>query len=164
MTKNDSVKEVIGRAELVDILDAGANSIPAKVDTGAYSCAVHADDIRLSEDGRTLHFRLFGGHPVAGAQSVEIATQDFTTAHISNSFGGKEQRFIVKMPIKLGTKTVKTHFSLADRHAKMFPILLGRRLLNGRFIVDTSQSRVNRVALHQEFGISFPDDEEEAHQ
>lgn len=164
MAENNYHKVVIGRSVLISLVDVGIADVPAKVDTGAYSCAIHADNIQLSDDGRSLHFRLFGGHPVVNNKSVDMTTEQFTVARISNSFGGKEKRYIVKLRIKLGPKIVTTAFSLANRSNKMFPVLIGRRLLNGRFMVDTANSQVDRVALQQEFGISFPNDEEEAQQ
>jgi hypothetical protein len=135
--------------------------IPAKVDTGAYRSAVHADNIRLSDDGKTLHFRLLGGHPVCGALATEMSATDFKTVFIANSFGEREERFEVKLKVKLGPKIFPATFSLADRSKKIYPILLGRKMLNNRFLVDTSHAQIDRVELKKKYDIVFPADEEE---
>jgi hypothetical protein len=134
--------------------------IPAKVDTGAYRSAVHADNIRLSEDGKMLHFRLLGGHPVCGALATEMSADSFRVVNISNSFGHAEDRYEVRLRVKLGPKIFTAAFSLADRSKKVYPILLGRKLLNNRFLVDTAHAQINRIELKKQYGISFPDDEE----
>ena len=64
MARTDFHKTIIGRAEALHFVDLAIADVPAKVDTGAYRSAVHADKIRLSDDGKTLHFRLLGGHPL----------------------------------------------------------------------------------------------------
>jgi hypothetical protein len=161
MARTDFHKVVIGRAELVHFMDFAMADVPAKTDTGAYRSAVHVDQISLSPDGKTLSFRLLGGHPVCGALARTISTEEFKTVWIANSFGHREERFEVKLRIKLGPKVFKATFSLADRSKKIYPILLGRKLLNNRFLVDTSCTQIDRVELKKQYGIEFPIDEEE---
>lgn len=161
MARTDFHKVVIGRSEVIHFMDYDMADIPAKVDTGAYRSAAHADSITLSDDGKTLHFRLIGGHPVCGSLATEMSTNDFKVVTIANSFGQTEERYEVKLKVKLGPKIFKATFSLADRGKKIYPILLGRKMLNDRFLVDTSQAQLDRVELKRQYGISFPADEEE---
>jgi hypothetical protein len=161
MERTDFHKVVIGRSESLHFMDYAMADIPAKVDTGAYRSAVHADNIKLSEDGMTLHFRLLGGHPVCGALATEMNTNDFKVVSIANSFGHTEERYEVKLKVKLGPKIFYATFSLADRGKKVYPILLGRKMLNNRFLVDTAEAQINRIELKQKYGILFPEDEEE---
>ncbi|MGF7229492.1 MAG: ATP-dependent zinc protease family protein [Candidatus Saccharibacteria bacterium] len=161
MARTDFHKVIIGRSESLHFMDYAMADIPAKVDTGAYRSAVHADNISVSEDGKTLHFRLLGGHPVCGALATEMTTEDFKVVRIANSFGHTEERYEVKLKAKLGPKIFTATFSLADRGKKIYPILLGRKMLNNRFLVDTSEAQINRIELKQKYGISFPIDEEE---
>jgi len=142
-------------------MDVAIADVPAKVDTGAYRSAVHASDISLSEDGSTLSFQLLGGHPVCGGLATTITTSEFTKVWVANSFGHREERYEVQMRVKLGPKIFKSRFTLANRAKKIYPILLGRKLLNDRFFVDTSLSALDRVELKQRYGIEFPKDEEE---
>jgi hypothetical protein len=161
MARTDFHKVIVGRAELVHFMDFEMADVPAKVDTGAYRSAVHADQIQLSDDGKKLSFRLLGGHPVCGGLATVVETDQFQKVWIANSFGQREERFEVKLRVKLGPKIFTATFSLADRSKKIYPILLGRKMLNNRFLVDTAHTQVNRVELKQKYGIEFPLDEEE---
>lgn len=139
----------------------GLESVPAKTDTGAYRSAVHASNIHLDRESGVLSFELLGGHPVCGAMTHHIETKEFSEIWVENSFGHREDRFEVKMKVKLGPKVFTARFSLADRSKKIYPILLGRKLLNNRFLVDSAASSLNRIELKQQYGIEFPKDEEE---
>lgn len=160
MARTDFHKVVVGRAELLHFMDFEIADLPAKVDTGAYGSAVHADRIKLSSDGKTLQYRLLGGHPVCGSLALELATTDFKKVVIENSFGAREERFEVKLRVKLGPKVFTAPFSLADRSKKAYPILLGRKMLNNRFLVDTGYTQIDQAELKREYGIVFPTDEE----
>ena len=161
MTRLDFHKVVVGRAELLHLVDYAVADIPAKVDTGAYRSAIHADTIQLSEDGKLLSFRLLGGHPICGNGSTTITVDNFDTVWIANSFGHRQERFEIKLRVKLGPKIFWATFSLADRSQKMYPILIGRKMLNNRFLVDSAQSQLDRVELKRQYGIDFPAGEEE---
>lgn len=157
--RNDFHKIIVGRSERLNFVDQHIHGVPAKVDTGAYRSAVHATDIQEA-DG-VLGFTLFGGHPVCGKMAIVIHTTEFTKVWVANSFGHREERYDVRFRVRLGPKVFKAKFTLADRSKKIYPILLGRTMLNRRFLVDTNESAVDRVQLKSEYGIDFPKDEEE---
>ena len=75
--------------------------------------------------------------------------------------GAREERYEVKLKVKLGPKVFHARFTLADRSKKIYPILLGRKLLNHRFLVDSSETSLDRISLKKQYGIEFPNDEEE---
>lgn len=158
-TRNDFHKLIIGRSERLNFVELGIHGVPSKVDTGAYRSAVHASDIQ-EFDGE-VSFTIFGNHPVCGQMAQRLATKEFDKVTIENSFGHREERYDVRFRVKLGPKIFKAKFTLADRSKKIYPILLGRTMLNRRFLVDTNESAVDRVQLKQEYGIEFPNDEEE---
>jgi hypothetical protein len=159
--RRDFHKVVIGRSEVLNFVDFTLEGVPAKTDTGAYRSAVHAKNIRIDESGKVLSFDLLGGHPVCGAMHAEVSTRDFKVVTIENSFGQSEDRYEVKLKVKLGPKVFSARFTLADRSKKIYPILLGRKMLNNRFLIDTAESSLNRIELKQRHGIEFPNDEEE---
>ena len=160
-SRRDFHKAVIGRSEVLAFTALDLKDVPAKTDTGAYRSAVHARNIKLDKATNTLTFDLLGGHPVCGVLSAVVTTKDFNVVTIENSFGHRENRYEVKLKVKLGPKIFVARFTLADRSKKIYPILLGRKLLNNRFLVDTAESSLNRVELKQRYGIEFPSDEEE---
>ena len=160
MPRTDFHKVVIGRAELLHFMDFDIADVPSKVDTGAYRSAVHASNISLGDDGY-LNFKILGNHPVCGALSKDYKTKEYSIVNIANSFGHEEQRYEVKLRVKLGPKIFKATFTLADRSKKIYPILIGRKMLNNRFLTDTAETSVNRIELKKQYGIEFPNDEEE---
>lgn len=157
--RNDFHKLIIGRSERLDFVDLSIHGVPAKVDTGAYRSAVHATDI-TEEDG-VVSFTLFGDHPVCGQMAQRLSTDKFQKVIVANSFGHEEERYDIRFKVKLGPKIFLAKFTLADRSKKIYPILLGRTMLNRRFLVDTNESAIDRVQLKKEYGIIFPKDEEE---
>lgn len=158
-SKHDFHKVIIGRSEVLSFVDFEAKNIPAKTDTGAYRSAVHASDI-TEQDG-TLTFTLLGGHPVCGALAQTISVTEYKKVWVANSFGHREERYEVKLKVKLSSKVFSERFTLADRSKKIYPILLGRKLLNHRFLVDSSETSLDRITLKKQYGIEFPNDEEE---
>lgn len=133
----DKPKTVIGRAEKIDLLDFHLNDIAAKVDTGADSSSLWASSIEEREDG--LYFVLFGPGNANYTGKVQRFTKpDYSMTRVANSFGQKELRYKVKLRIGVKGRVVRATFTLSDRSEKTYPILLGRRLLHGKFIVDVT--------------------------
>jgi hypothetical protein len=161
MARADFRKVVIGRAEMLTFIDPSIDGVPAKIDTGAYRSAVHADNIHVSPDGKELSFRLLGTHPFGGSAAAVVTTDQFNKVMIENSFGQREDRYEVRLRVKLGPRVFSASFTLADRSKKTYPILLGRQLLNSRFLVDTAETSVDRAELKRHYGSEFPADEEE---
>lgn len=160
-SENNKHLMIIGRSEPIGFVDhEKLVDIPAKVDTGAYRSAVHANNIYVDGSGY-LHFALLGNHPVCPRSAVEVVTDKFTTVSISNSFGDTEQRYEVTLKVKIGPKVFKESFTLADRSKKIFPVLLGRKLLNDRFLVDSSFTGISRNKLKTKYNSYLPDDEED---
>ena len=157
--RRDFHKVIIGRSERLSFVGLNIADVPVKVDTGAYRSALHAANI-VELDG-VLTFELLGGHPVCGAMSTHVSTEEFSKVWVANSFGHRQERYEVRLRVKLGPKVFQARFTLADRSKKIYPILLGRTLLNHRFLIDTSESAIDRVALKQQYNIEFPVDEEE---
>ncbi len=159
-SKHDFHKVIIGRSEALTFIGSNASNVPAKTDTGAYRSAVHAENILVDENG-ILKFTLLGGHPVCGAMAYDVETDDYRTVWVANSFGHREERYEVRLKVKLGPKIFHDRFTLADRSKKIYPILLGRKLLNHRFLVDSAETSLDRITLKRQYGIDFPNDEEE---
>lgn len=163
MKQNEHLRKiVIGRTEPIGFVDEELMDIPARVDTGAYRSAVHAEDI-VEKDG-ILSFKLLKNHPSVGGRTVQMTSSEYNTVQIENSFGHKEKRYEVKMRVRLGPRIVKTGFTLANRGKKLYPVLVGRKLLNTRYLVDTTISGLDRKMLKKKYNIELLPDEEEQEQ
>lgn len=126
----------VGRREIVDFPDLGLFGLTAKIDTGANTTALHCHHVRV-EDG-VLYFRLLDEtHPEY--QDTEHRFEKFEQKTIKSSFGESELRYIIRTRIKIGKRTLRGIVSLTDRANMKYPVLIGRRLLKNRFLVDVSK-------------------------
>ena len=134
MQQEVKVKKLIGRREKVDFPDLGLVGINAKVDTGAYRSALHCQDIYIKEINgeKILCFKI-------SDQEHEHRFSSFLIKEIKNSFGVPEKRFVIKTKVKVAGRTINTSISLTDRGNMRYPVLMGRKLLRNRFIVDVSK-------------------------
>lgn len=140
MKKSKNRIRLIGRREFVDFPELKLFSVEAKIDTGAYTSSVHCSDIeiRTVEGKPVLCFKLLDtSHPEFSKHICQFS--DFFKKKIKNSFGEMEERYIIKTIIKLGKKNIRTTLSLSDRENMRYPVLIGRRLLKGKFIVDANK-------------------------
>ena len=151
---------IIGRAENIDIVDI-ALGVPAKIDSGAFRSSIHASDIKVSKKKgeQTLTCNLLG-HPCSPVKRP-FETTNFSSLPIKNSTGDVETRYEVTLKIKIGPKIFKTSFSLSDRSNNVYPILVGRKALKSRFVIDVNSSSVNRLELKKLKGITSPEDDED---
>jgi glutathione synthase/RimK-type ligase-like ATP-grasp enzyme len=131
----------IGHTTVVSFPKFGIKSVPAKVDTGADSSSIWASDIQ-QVDGK-LSFKLFA--PASKFYTGKtITTTDYQVISVKNSFGHSEFRYKVKLSATIEGHTLKMRFTLSNRSENRFPILIGRRTLRGRFLVDVSKGHINK--------------------
>lgn len=133
-------KLIIGRADIVDLPELSLFNLSAKVDTGAYTCAIHCSKIKEVDEGgeKYITFRIPSSGE-KGSRSGVYKLNTYKQKNIKSSSGHIEKRYVIKTKIRLFNKTYLTEFSLADRSKMKFPVLLGRKLLRKKFIVDVSK-------------------------
>ncbi|WPP50581.1 ATP-dependent zinc protease family protein [Catalinimonas niigatensis] len=134
-------KKVIGTRDRIDLPEFNLYELPCKIDTGAESSAIHCHRVRLIEvDGKEIiSFRLLDPSHEA-YNNHEYRTTKFKEKKIKNSFGNTEYRFSIKCQVMLFGETFSSDFTLADRVSMRYPVLLGKRLLKNRFMVDVSKT------------------------
>ncbi len=151
---------IIGRSEKLAI-DNIVMNVPAKIDTGAFRSSVHCTSVREVKRGEDMVLKVkLLGHP-ASPVIYDMEFTDYERVNVTNSFGKEEERYEVKMRVKLGPKLITTSFTLSDRSNNLFPVLIGRKLLKSRFFVDVARAGIDRMSLKKEFGIKTPIDEED---
>lgn len=137
---NSNIK-LIGRREYVSFPLLNIEKVEAKIDTGAYTCAIHCKSIiHHASDAKPYLLVQFLDNTVH-------LIHEFTRKKIKNSFGEMEERFIIKTLIVIGRKKINTTISLSDRGNMRYPVLIGRRLLKGKFIVDVNQIYTNGIRI-----------------
>lgn len=136
----DKPLTIIGSNALVDI--AGIKDIPAKVDTGADSSCLWASNINLNEKGN-LEFTILGPeHPLYTGEVITVG--QFSVQQVRNSTGHITIRYRVALHMKVLGKNIITKFTLSDRSKNRFPVLIGRKTLQNKFLVDVSKAAVPR--------------------
>jgi hypothetical protein len=128
---------IIGRATKIEIVDLSLSNVPAKIDTGADSSAIWASQVSEKEGG--LHCIFFGPSSPYYSGKAIVIPKDYSITRVANSFGHKELRYKIKLSIRVQGKLIRATFTLSDRSSKTYPILLGRRVLRGKFIVDVAK-------------------------
>ena len=53
--------------------------------------------------------------------------------------GHKQVRYKVKLSIVIGGRRIMATFTLSDRSTQVYPVLIGRSTLTGKFIVDVAK-------------------------
>lgn len=132
-------KQAIGITELVSFGNRAVD-VPAKIDTGADSSSVWATNIRVGRDG-VLRFSLFGeGSPYYNGKIFK--RKDFKVASVKSTNGKAELRYRAHFSIKIAGRRVRAVFNLSDRASHEFKVLIGRRTIQGKFVVDVSRAAV----------------------
>lgn len=132
-----TTKELRTIGNSVRITVAGIRRIPAKVDTGATISSIWASEIHLTEDNR-LQFCLFAkGYDLYTGEVITV--DEFKARSVRNSTGQETVRYMVNLLTSIRGKRIRISYTLADRSRNDFPVLIGRRALNGKFLVDVSK-------------------------
>ena len=144
---NNSI-HIIGRVERVDLPEWNISGIEAKIDTGAFSSSLHCHHIEEFEKDKVPYIRfnlLDPEHPDYNEQLLELPIHDRRDVKSSN--GLSETRFFVQTSIVMFGNTYKIELSLTDRSVMKFPLLIGRKFLKGKFIVDVSEKNLSLKKL-----------------
>lgn len=136
---------IIGRAELIDIPEWDLYGIKAKIDTGAYTSSLHCHHIeRVEKEGKAnVRFNLLDpSHEIYNDKLFELPL--YKSKMVKSSNGLTEERFIVKTVLRLFDKELEAELSLTDRSEMRYPVLIGRKLIKGHFIVDVSKKYLSK--------------------
>lgn len=133
-------KILIGRRELAWLPDFGLAEVKAKVDSGAYTSSIHVS--YCQQEGELLRV-VFLDDKHAAFTGKKMTFKKFRTKKVKSSTGQVQERFFVFGTIKIAGEKFKTEFSLTMRKGMRYPILLGRKVLNKRFVVDTSRKYIH---------------------
>lgn len=140
MAKQTGYPEVIGWRERISLPEFGIEHIPAKIDTGARTAALHAVDQTVFEvDGeRWVEFMI----PVHNRRSSgRVRTRVVDEREIKNTGGIPERRLIVRTQLLLGRHRWLIDVSLANRAKMEFDLILGRTAIRRRgILVDPGHS------------------------
>lgn len=139
-------KTIIGRNTRISF-GKRAIDVPAKIDTGADSSAVWASNIRVDKNG-VLKFSLFGkGSPYYNGKVFKRT--DYSVAMVKSASGHEIVKYRTHFTITLGGRKIRTLFGLSDRSSHNYPVLIGRRTIAGKFLIDTSIGEIKTLAKNK---------------
>jgi len=133
-------KKIIGRIDKIDFPKLGLFSIDSKIDTGAYTSAIHCSEI--IEEKQTLKC-IFNSDTHKNFGKTEIIFTDFSRTDVKSSNGFKENRYKIKSEVIFFEKTYKINLTLSTRDDMKYPVLIGRQFLKRKFIVDVDLENIS---------------------
>jgi hypothetical protein len=131
---------LIGWREWLALPALGLPEVKAKIDTGARSSSLHVASVESFErDGHTwLRFAVAPRR--RGGRLFHCEAQAADRRDVTDSGGHITQRWFVRTDIELGGRRFSAEINLTNRGDMIFPMLLGRTALRGRFRVDPQLS------------------------
>ena len=139
------MKKTIGRREKISLPEWGLRSVSGKIDTGAYTSSIHCEYYEEKEEGgrQVLYFTvLHEKHRKYNGRIIR--TENYTQKKVKNSFGQEEVRYKVSTKVIMFGEEFDMEFTLSDRSKMKNPILLGRKMLRGKFLVDVQQVNLSK--------------------
>lgn len=134
---------VIGWKESVDLPEWGIRHITVKVDTGARRSAIDVSNIVELGNGK-IQFEI-AVERKNGDLTRTVVADILHNTHVRSSNGEQSERYFVETTVAIGDQTRKIELSLISRHQMTYRMLLGRKALEGMFIVDPAQKYLTRT-------------------
>ncbi len=137
-------KKTIGRFDRANFPELGLEGLKVKVDTGAFTSSLYASGIheRKYKGVKHLYFKPLGPeHPSYIGKTFRFS--DYSKKEVKSSNGVIESRYFIETVIGLFGEEYPVIISLTDRSKMRTPVLLGRRLIRNRFIVDVNRSNIS---------------------
>jgi hypothetical protein len=131
---------ILGWREWLALPAFGIGAIKAKLDSGARSSSLSVVSVEtFDRDGR-LYARFLVRPRRRSERVITCEAPVIDRRPVTDSGGHTSERWFVRTEIVLATERFETDINLTDRRAMLFPLLLGRAALGGRFHIDPALS------------------------
>lgn len=134
-------QQVFGWVEKVRVLPLSAN-IYAKLDSGALTSSMHAQDIEYFErkGEEWVRFRIEVEDVDTGKTISKRLERPLHRDIALRGAGGRDERPVVLLKLCIGSAIYEEEFSLRDRDNMHYPALLGRRTIQHLGLLDVTQT------------------------
>lgn len=137
-------KIVIGHKDVVDFPKINLLNLPVKVDSGAYTSSIHFYKATELKDGENTKLKVYFLGPKNKAYKQSIVVFDsFSQRKVKSSNGISQVRYSIKTKVTMFGKTYTIELTLAKRGRMKFKVLLGRKFLAKKFIIDSALSNLS---------------------
>jgi len=134
------LKRKIGRIDKADFPSLNLFDIEVKIDTGAYTSTIHCKNM-VVEDNYLKCVFLDEEHPAY--HEKEFIFDQYDVKVVKSSNGQSQARYRILTDITLFGKTYPIFLTLSDREEMRYPVLLGRKFLTKRFVVDINNTNLS---------------------
>ncbi|NND09225.1 MAG: peptidase [Saprospiraceae bacterium] len=138
--KKKKSKTLLGRSDIVNFPLLELEEIPIKVDSGAYTSSFHCHSIVEKEHVLICEFLDPLHHKYV---ERKFTFDEYKQKNVKSSNGKIEKRFFIKTKISIFKKRYSIDLSLTERGSMRFPVLIGRKFLSRKFVVDTSKANLS---------------------
>jgi hypothetical protein len=130
----------LGWRERLALPQFGIASLKVKLDTGARSSSLHVDELQTFERDGATWLRFAVGLGRRSVRQVHCEARACDRRVVVDTGGGRSERWFIRTEVMLAGERFEVDMNLTDRRHMLFPMLLGRTALMGRFSVDPSLS------------------------
>jgi hypothetical protein len=118
----------------------GIGAVKAKLDSGARSSSLHVEALETFHEAGVLMVRFSVRVRRRGAASQVCSAAVLDRRPVTDSGGHRSERWFIRTDIELAGKRFAADMNLTDRRAMLFPLLIGRSAMAGRFRIDSALS------------------------
>jgi len=131
----------MGWREWIQLPELGIKRVKAKVDSGARSSSLHAEQIELFEARGQMRVK-FVVLPLQRSRLRAVACQALLhdERYVKSSNGSRELRPVIRTAVSWGGEIWEIDVTLTARDLMGFRMLLGREAIRRRHLVDTGHS------------------------
>ena len=150
-------KIIVGSEEWLSFPNLGIPAIKARVDSGAKTSSLHADNISTFKRNGTP-WVTFEVHPLQKNRRTVVRCEAAVVdrRNIKSSNGTTEKRYVISTQLSAGDHTWDVELTLTNRDSMGYRMLLGREAMRHRMLVDPAEScnlgGVSKEELKEHYG------------
>ncbi len=130
---SETSRLIIGRREWLALPELGVFPIHCKIDSGARNSCLHAENVEISEDRRSVGFTTRNDR----GKEIRCCAAIARFGRVRSSTGIARKRVFIESTAMFSNGFSKLILiSLANRSEMHCPFLLGRSALSGSFLID----------------------------
>jgi hypothetical protein len=130
----------LGWRERLGLPQLGIGVLKAKLDTGARSSSLHVDTIEEFQRDGALWLRFSMHVDRRQPLNVRCEARALDRRVVTDTGGRRTERWFIRTGVEVAGQRFDVDINLTDRRHMLFPMLLGRTAISGRFAVDPARS------------------------
>ncbi|WP_298764880.1 RimK/LysX family protein [uncultured Polaribacter sp.] len=138
------MKLIIGREDKADFPEFNLENIAIKIDSGAYTSSLSCCNIEetIKDGEKVLKYNVLDKKHEQ-YKSEAFFTKFYDLKKVKSSNGIVEERYRIKTEIIIFNERFNIYLTLTERKKMKFPVLLGRKFLNKKFVIDTAKKNIS---------------------